>query len=385
MKKEELLKLYNADTFLRLDLQFFADEGAGGEKTEDATAKRLEDARKEGQVNKSQELVNAAMLFSMFLALKIFSGFIADNLLKSFPENYSIIHVYAVEEATVSFATAIIRQGVLRIMLTLLPMLAVAVFVAFLVNVAQVKWKPTAKPMQPKLSKISPLKGAKRMFSMEKVFEMIKAIAKIGLIFYIAYTSIIGEVDTMKILYEIDLMSAVKYICNFVLNTGVKISAVYIIIGFADFIYHYFKFKKDMKMTKQEVKDEYKQQEGDPQIKGHIKSKMREASQRRMMANVPAADVVITNPTHFACAIKYDKEVAAAPVLVAKGADYVAQKIKEVAREADVPIVENKALARMLYYNVDLDSEIPQELYAMTAEVLAYVYSTGHEKKKALA
>ena len=127
-------------------------------------------------------------------------------------------------------------------------------------------------------------------------------------------------------------------------------------------------------MTKQEIKDEYKQQEGDPQIKGKIKSKMREASQRRMMQKLPEADVVITNPTHFACAIKYDKDTAEAPILIAKGADYVAQKIKEVAKEHDIPIVENKPLARMLYYNVDLDKEIPKELYQMTAEVLAYVY-----------
>jgi len=182
------------------------------------------------------------------------------------------------------------------------------------------------------------------------------------------------EIDSLKIIYDLELIPAVVYISEFVINMGLKISAVYLLIGLADFIYQKLKFKKDMRMSKQEVKDEFKQQEGDPQVKGKIKSKMRESSMRRMMQKMPEADVVITNPTHFACAIQYDKEKASAPVLIAKGADHLAQKLKDIAKEFDVPIVENKPLARMLYYNVDLDQEIPQELYQMTAEVLAYVY-----------
>lgn len=361
--------------FLKIDLQFFAAEGAGGEKTEEPTAKRLEDARKEGQVGKSQELVTAAMLFALFVTLKAFLGFFIDNLEKVFPEMYGTMSVYAVEPPTIGYFVGIFRKATLRTGLTLLPVLAISFIVAFLVNVLQVKWKVTAKPLQPKLSKISPMNGFKRMFSSEKVFELIKAIAKIILIFYIAYKSLISDVNIVKVIYELELMQAVSYIGNVVLNMGLKISAVYIIIGLADYIFRILKFKKDMKMTKQEVKDEFKQQEGDPQVKGRIKQKMREASQRRMMQKVPDADVVITNPTHFACAIKYDNQVSKAPVLTAKGADYLAQKIKTVARENGVPIVENKALARMLYYNVDLDTEIPEELYATTAEVLAYVYS----------
>ena len=184
----------------------------------------------------------------------------------------------------------------------------------------------------------------------------------------------IGEIDNLKILYDLELIPAVVYISNFVINMGIKISAVYLLIGLADFIYQKLKFKKEMRMSKQEVKDEYKQQEGDPQVKGRIKQKMRESSMRRMMQKMPEADVVITNPTHFACAIQYDKEKAAAPILIAKGADHLAQKLKDIAKEYNVPIVENKPLARMLYYNVDIDAEIPQELYQMTAEVLAYVY-----------
>ncbi len=371
---EEYTKLNNMRFLLPMNLQFFADDSGGGEKTEEPTAKRLEDARKEGQVGKSQELVTAGMLFALFLSVKVFSGFIVDNLMKAFPEIYGSMHAYVVEEPNIGYPIAVVRTGMVRILLACLPIFVLAVFMALGVNLLQVKWKPTAKPLQPKLSKISPLRGLKRMFSLDKLFDLGKAIIKIVLITYIAYNGIIKDVDKIKIIYELELWPAVTYICNLIINIGLKIAAIYLIVGFADFLYHKWKFHKDMKMTKQEVKDEFKQQEGDPQVKGKIKSKMREASQRRMMQKVPEADVVITNPTHFACAIRYDKEVSKAPVLIAKGADYLAQKIKDAAKENKIPIVENKALARMLYYNVDLDSEIPEELYQMTAEVLAYVY-----------
>lgn len=159
-----------------------------------------------------------------------------------------------------------------------------------------------------------------------------------------------------------------------VINTGLKIAFAELIVGFADYIYQKWKFKEDMKMTKQEVKDEYKNTEGDPQIKGQQRAKMREASRRRMMQDVPNADVVITNPTHLAVALKYDAGTAQAPVVLAKGADYLALQIKEKAKEADVEIVENKPLARMLYANVEIGEEIPPELYQAVAEILAAVY-----------
>ncbi|MCR5153519.1 MAG: EscU/YscU/HrcU family type III secretion system export apparatus switch protein, partial [Lachnospiraceae bacterium] len=241
--------------------------------------------------------------------------------------------------------------------------------------------KVTGKPLQPKLSKLNPLKGFKKIISKDKIFELIKAAFKILIIFYVAYSTLKGEVDKLKILYNLTLMQSIKLITDIVINMGLKISFFYFILGLADFIYQKMKFKKDMRMTKQEVKDEYKNTEGNPQIKGRIKSKMREVSMRRMMQKLPEADVVITNPTHFACALKYDKEKSKAPVLIAKGADHLAQKIKDVAKEHNIPIVENKPLARMLYSNVDIDSEIPSELYKMTAEVLAYVYQLKGEKQ----
>lgn len=367
------MKKYWIDMYLPMNLQYFAD-GPGGEKTEEATAKHLKDAREEGQVAKSQELITAVMLFSLFIVLKLFGGYLGNGFAKAFYKNYGYISTYAIEIANVGNVSAMLREAMFDIVLLSLPIFAFAILVAVLLNVLQVKWQITTKPLKPKFDRLNPVSGFKKIFSKDKIFELIKSVAKIILIFYMAYDTIKDEVDKFKILYDLGLWQAVVYICDLVIDMGIKISAVYLVLGLADLIYNRIKFKNDMKMTKQEVKDEYKQQEGDPQVKGRIKSKMREASMQRMMQKMPEADVVITNPTHFACAIKYDKEQAAAPVLLAKGADHLAQKIKELAKEFNVPIVENKPLARMLYYNVDLDAEIPQELYQMTAEVLAYVY-----------
>lgn len=358
-------------------LQFFA-EGDGADKTEEATPKKLSDARKEGQVAKSQELSTAVMLLALFVILKAAVGYIGNRFLRCYLDTYQAIDVYSVEDFTPSMASAFLRDGLVEVLLICLPVFAVAVAAAFAVSIAQVKWEVTAKPLKPKFDKFNPLKGFKRIFSKDKIVELVKAVIKIALIFYLAYSDLEEAAGAVVSLYDFGLEQAVIYIGNFVINLGIKISAVYLVLGLADYIYQKFKFKRDLRMSKQEVKDEYKKQEGDPQVKGRIKSKMREVSQRRMMQKLPEADVVITNPTHFACAIKYDKEVAEAPVLIAKGADYVAQKIKDAAKEYGIPIVENKPLARMLYYNVDLDSEIPQELYQMTAEVLAYVYRLKH-------
>lgn len=358
--------------YLSFNLQFFADSGA--DKTEEPTAKKLQDARKEGQVAKSQELISGAMLFSFFLAIKLFGGYLANSFIKVFYRNYSYISTYSIEKPEIGNLSSMFGRAMVDVLLMSLPSFAFAIVVALALNIFQVKWKVTSKPLQPKFSRLNPVSGFKKIISAEKLFELVKAVLKIIVIFYVAYTTVLDEINNLKLFYDLELLPAVLYISNFVIDMGIKISAVYFVIGFADFIYQKFKFKKDMKMSKQEVKDEYKQQEGDPQIKGKIKSKMRETSTRRMMQKMPDADVVITNPTHFACAIQYDKEKAAAPVLIAKGADHLAQKLKEIAKEHDVPIVENKPLARMLYYNVDVDTEIPPELYQMTAEVLAYVY-----------
>lgn len=269
---------------------------------------------------------------------------------------------------------AVFSMMLMQTLVIIAPLLLIGFVVAFVSDIVQVKWHPTFKPMQPKFSKLSPLKGFKKIFSVNSVVELIKSIAKIGLIVLICYNDLKGKEMLLLNLYTMGLMQAINLAADIVIDLGIKIAAVYMIIALADFIYQRVKFKNDMKMTKQEIKEEYKQQEGDPQVKGQIRQKMREASRRRMMQDLPQADVVITNPTHYAVAIKYDPEVADAPLVIAKGEDYMAARIKEVARENSIEIVENKPLARMLYANVDIGQTIPPELYQAVADVLAFVY-----------
>jgi len=366
---------------LTMNLQFFAKDGPGGEKTEPATDKKLQDARKEGQVAKSHELVQACSLLAFFIALKSWVGYVGSTFLGMFVAIYNRMGELTTlvnGEISIKDYSSLVTFVLIRILLALAPFFGVAVLVAFVLNVLQVKWKPTAKPMAPKLSKLNPIKGFKKIFSKDKIIELIKSILKFILIGYIAYTTIKGEFPMLFKLYDMDIKSAIALIGNIAINMGIKMSAFYLVIGFADFGYQKWKFAEDMKMTKQEVKDEYKNSEGDPQIKGKQRQRMQEASRRRMMSAVPQADVVITNPTHFAVAIKYEPGVFDAPFVVAKGEDFLAARIKEKAKEAGVEIVENKPLARMLYYNVDLGAPIPPELYHTVAEILATIYNARH-------
>lgn len=359
---------------MRYNLQYFAQDGPGGEKTEEPTAKKLSDARKEGQVAKSQELGSAAMLLGLFLSLKLFLGYMGNAFLDQFQFIYGNMDKFINSGFDLNITTSLMQDGLLSILKISLPIFLFGVLISFVVNVFQVKWKPTAKPLKPKLNKFNPVSGFKKIFSKDKIFDFIKSVAKVGIISIVVYNKLKNEWIIVGKLYDMDLFPGVLYIGDLVLNIGMNISIVYMVLGLADYLYQKLKFKKDMRMTKQEIKDEFKQSEGDPQIKGRIRQKMREVSQRRMMQSIPEADVVITNPTHYACAIKYDKDVSDAPILLAKGADYLAQKIKDAAKENDIIIVENKPLARMLYFNVEIGDQIPQELYQMTAEVLAYVY-----------
>lgn len=364
--------------FLEYNLQWFAKDGEGGEKTEPATAKKLKDARDEGQVAKSKELSAAVDLIALFLVLKIFISYIGENLISVFAVIYNKIPDIINDSAggmSIFSATTVINNVMLVILKIVAPVFLIGIACCILINILQVGWKVTTKPMQPKGSKLNPLKGFQRIFSKDSLFELVKSIAKLALIIYVAYTAIKDHQNELFLLYEIPLMQVIALVGDIVIDTGLKISIVYLVVGIADWIYQKHKFKEDMKMTKQEVKDEYKNTEGNPEIKGRQRSKMREVSQRRMMQSLPTADVVITNPTHLSVAIRYVAEENSAPVVIAKGEDYLALKIREIARENHIEIVENKPLARMLYANVDIGAEVPPELYQAVAEVLAFVYS----------
>ncbi len=372
--------VYENRMLLAMNLQFFADEA--GDKTEEPTSKKLEDARKEGQVAKSKELTNAVELIALFVALKVTIESFGTNLLSTFEGYYKFIPDVIKQSGTgLSIVTFNFfqRNALWRMIVICLPLFAIGMLTTFIINLVQVKWKPTAAPLKPKLSKLNPLQGFKRIFSMNSVVELIKSVAKIILIAVIAYNDVKNNSDTLFILYDIPLLQAIGLLGNIAINMGIKISFALLVVGLADYFYQSRKFHKDMMMTKQEVKDEYKNSEGSPDVKSKQRQRMREASRRRMMQEVPEADVIITNPTHLAVALKYTPGEQTAPIVIAKGEDYLAQRIKEVARDNDIEIVENKPLARMLYMNVEIGEQIPPELYQAVADVLAYVYKVKNK------
>ncbi len=371
---------------LSYDLQFFAKEGPGGEKTEEATSKKLQDVRKEGQVCKSTELTNAIALIAAFLTIRLSGLMIGQNFVNIFHyiyDNIPDLITFWDGEIPMQQVDRIFRTVMLRMIIMMTPVFIVGVLVAFVVNVLQVKWKITTKPLRPKLSKINPASGVKRLFSKEKLVELLKSVLKVGLIAYVVYSYMKDRVGMLLWMYDFDTLAAVGLVSTTVIDVAIRIALIYLIIGIADYFYQRHKFREDTKMTKQEVKDEYKDAEGDPQIKSKIRQKMQEASRRRMMQAVPEADVVITNPTHYAVALKYDTEISDAPIVTAKGQDFLAQKIKDLAAEGGVEIVENKPLARMLFHNVELGAAIPPELYQAVAEVLAFVYNLKKERNTA--
>jgi len=363
---------------IELDLTFFSD------KTEEPTEKKISDTRKKGSVARSQELSMAIQLLALFLSLRVFGNFAIERMLGIYRWSLgSVISDYIKSERripTVASVHGLMSDVYQQMLLIMLPFMLVGFFSGLFGTGLQFKFKVSTEPLKPSLSKFNPINGFKRMFSVQALMNLLVSIAKIVIIFFVAYSDIKSHENELFILYELDLTQAVALIVDLVIDIGIRISVIYLVVGFLDYFIQRIRFKNNIKMTKQEVRDEYKDEEGDPEIKGRQKQKMREVSQRRMMQQVPKADVVITNPTHIAVAIKYDADQAEAPVVVAKGEDFVAEKIKETARENNVEIVENKPLARALYTTVDINAQIPPELYQAVAEVLAVIYNKKHKR-----
>lgn len=361
----------------RINLQLFAND----EKTEKPTPKRRRDARKKGQVFQSREITNAVMLISLFSGLKVFGGNIyyevsnfARRILTEYPK---IEGLYTVKSLSMLFFEAV---GVL--LKASAPLFAIAVVTGLVSGFAQVGFLFTTETLGFKFSRINPASGIKRLFSLRALTELLKSLIKISIIGYVAYSYLRSEEENIINTINTDVMSSAMYIGATSINMAVRICIALLILGALDYLYQWWEYEKSLRMTKQEIKEEYKMTEGNPQIKSKIRQKQRQISMRRMLQDVPKADVIITNPTHLAVAIKYDAEVSDAPVVLAKGQDYMALRIKEKAREHDVQIVENKPLARALYESVEIGEAIPPQLYQAVAEVLAFVYSLKQPKVK---
>lgn len=354
---------------MRVNLQLFADD-----RTEKATPKKKQDARKKGQVLQSREITSALVLMFIFISLRLFGKNIYNELasytrkaLTEYPQKEELFTFGALSGVFVDVVTVILKATG--------PILAIALLAGLIGGYAQVGFLFTMDALKMKFGKINPISGFKRIFSMHSAVELVKSIIKIAVIGYIGYSYLKGEQANVINLMGMDAIGIGVYIGTVSINIAIRMCFALIVLGLLDYGYQWWEYEKNLKMSKQEVKEEYKQMEGNPEIKSKIKQKQRQMSMRRMLQDVPKADVVITNPTHFAVALKYLPEKSSAPVVTAKGQDFIAQRIKEVARENKVEIVENKPLARSLYDAVDIGGAIPPELYQAVAEVLAFVYS----------
>ncbi len=346
------------------------------EKTEEPTSKKIEEARKEGNVPKSMELTGFIILFLASLIMIFYMKFVTGRVEEYFKYIYTLIGA----EITNERFYQIVIKSLGFFLIILLPIMFVIVIAAVIGNVSQFGFLFTVKPIIPKFDKINPVKGFKRLFSIKTFVEGLKTTLKVFIAFLVGFWlfwSFLPEIPKLELM---QIFEQLKWFENKAAIIIFSMLGVFFTFAIIDFIYQRYTYKKSLRMSKQEIKDEFKQTEGNPEIKAKIRQIQREMAKKRMMAEVPKADVVITNPTHYAVAIRYDREKEDAPRVVAKGTDYLALKIKEIAREAGVMIVENPPLARELY-KIDIGDIIPAKLYKAVAEVLVYVYKAKRMRR----
>lgn len=343
---------------------------ASDDKTEEATPKKKSEARKKGQIPKSKEIGLSLTLLAITITLLSAGGYVENqikNTMIAFFNNYITMALTYESVQKITIIT------VWRIAIVFLPIVVPIMLIGILANFLQTGGLITGEPLKPDFSKLNPINGFKRMFSMRTIMELFKDSAIIIIVGYVGVKYIISNYTYILTLGDLNPAGVLVAVGNLAMGIFFRITIIMIIIAIIDYLYQRFQFNKDLRMTKQEIKEEYKQDEGDPQIKGKIKQKQREMAMKRMMQEVPKATVVVTNPTHIAIALKYEKGQNA-PVVVAKGADYVAMKIKQIAKENEVLIIENKPLARLMYEEVEVDDEIPAEMYQAVAEIMAIVF-----------
>lgn len=347
-----------------------ADDDDDAQKTEEPTEKKLSTAKEKGQVGTSQEVKSFVILLGGALGVVFLAPWMMEDVV-----NKSILYLANADAIHVDFDSiqVLFVELSIGIGITLAPICGLLVLLALSSSLAQSGWIWAPTKIKPEVSKISVLKGVKRMFSLRSVVEFLKSIFKLLIVSLVCFLVTVPLMVDAELMPGYSIMAVLDRIYTVAIVLTVAASAVMLVIAGLDFAYQKFDFTKSMRMTKQEVKDEYKQAEGDPHIKAKIRQLRAERSQQRMMAAVPEADVVITNPTHFAVALSYNIDDMQAPVVVAKGIDSLAFRIRDMAKEHDVAVVENPPLARALYASVEVDGEIPMEHYKAVAEIIGYV------------
>ncbi len=360
---------------LKIDLQLFAEE-----KTEKATPRRRQEARRKGQVVKSRELNSAVILLYLILVLKYT---LPDKIINYlvFMETIFSDYILKSDMYRLSNLAALNRDLFLTVFGFLLPILGTAIVISLIINYIQVGSLFTTEPIKISLERLNPVEGFKRIFSKRAIVELLKSVIKVFLVIYIVYVSIKKRVLSIPLLTDMDIIEAMKYISEMVFDVSIKVSIALLLLSIVDYLYQWREHEHNLMMSKEDIKEEFKQTEGNPLIKSRIKQIQRQVMMRRMMQQIPEADVVITNPYHLAVAIKYESEKQSAPVVIAKGANIIAEKIKEIATVNNIEIVENKPLAHLLYKSVEIGEMIPENLYQAVAEVLAFVYSLKQRRE----
>ncbi|MGC7837221.1 flagellar biosynthesis protein FlhB [Pseudomonas wayambapalatensis] len=349
-----------------------AESESGQDKTEEPTEKRKRDAREKGDIARSKELNTFAVTLGGAGALLAFGGHLAETLMTLMRVNFTLSREVIVDER--AMGAFLMASGKMAIWATQ-PVLVLLFVVSFVAPIALGGFLFSGSLLQPKFSRMNPLSGIKRMFSLNSLTELLKAVAKFFLVLVVALVVLANDREALMAIAKEPLEQAIIHSVQVVGWSALWMAAGLLLIAIVDVPFQLWQTHKKLKMTKQEVRDEYKDTEGKPEVKQRIRQLQREASQRRMMAAVPEADVIITNPTHYAVALKYDPEKGgAAPLLLAKGTDFLALKIREIGQEHKVQILESPALARAIYYSTELEHEIPAGLYLAVAQVLAYVF-----------
>jgi flagellar biosynthetic protein FlhB len=354
-----------------------ADDDRDQERTEQATPRRREEARKQGQVAKSHEIASVAILLACLTYFNFDSARLTNRMM-------GLVSGFLKESGTLPINTnniQILTIGwVYEFFIFIAPLLMTVLIAGILANFIQVGFVFSAEALEPKFSKIDPVKGFQRLFSLKSFAELAKSILKLCIVSYVAYVTVKGEIECLPSLMDRSVGGIMVYMGEISFKIILRTSWVLIVLAILDYVYQRWEYEKGLRMSRQEIKDEYKQTEGDPLMKARIRRIQREMARKRMMSKVPKADVVITNPDHIAVALEYDQLKMFAPVVVAKGVGFIAEKIKEIAKQNNVPIIENKPLAQVLNKMVKVNEVIPENLYKAVAEVLAYIYGLKEKR-----
>ncbi|MFV0436164.1 MAG: flagellar biosynthesis protein FlhB [Desulfopila sp.] len=350
---------------------------AGGERTEAPSAKRREDFRKKGQVAQSKEVQTAALftitlLFWLFYMPTFWRGI--TTLLTGFFQGLGDFDATA--GATIALAWLVVSQSAVLLAPLFLLVLVIGFFASFL----QIGWLFTTRPLVPDFTKLDPIKGFGRFVSRRSLIELLKSLGKVALIAWVGFSTVIDRFGQALLLLDTSVAATMSFLAQTAALILAKICGVLIFLAFLDFLFVRWDMEQKMRMTKQEVKEEFKEMEGDPYIKAQIRAVQQQMAQKRMMAEVPKADVIVTNPTHLSVALRYAAEEMAAPMVIAKGADLVALKIREIARDHQIPTIENPPVARLLH-KLELNAAIPENLFKAVAEILAHVYSLKKQQR----